>query len=86
MRAYFLAAAAFFFAGLAAPAAAALSRAAPRFFVSRALSFLCRIRRRIFIERRLSRLPIGPQYLFARDLSSDASSDATLIVTGARPC
>ena len=57
-------------AGFAAPAAAALSRAAPRFFAIRALSFRCRIRRRIFIERRLSRLPIGPQYLFASGLSS----------------
>jgi hypothetical protein len=73
MRAYFLAAA-FFFAGFAAPAAAALSRAAPRFFARRALSFLCRIRRRIFIERRLSRLPIGPQYLVAPDLSSRAAN------------
>ena len=89
---YFLAAA-FFFAGLAALAVAALSRWTPLFFASRALSFRCRVRRRIFIDRRLSLLPIGPQYLFASELSSQAVARAvntgtglSVIVTGGRPC
>ena len=55
-RRYFFGAAAFFFAGFAP--AAALSRPAVRFFARRALSFRCLVRRRIFIDRRLSRLPM----------------------------
>jgi hypothetical protein len=55
-RRYFFGAAAFFFAGFAP--AAALSRPAVRFFAMRALSFRCLVRRRIFMERRLSRLPM----------------------------
>src|SRR6185437_2649927 len=57
---YFLGAAAFFLAGFALGAAFPLP--AVFFFARRALSFLCRVRRRIFIDRRLSRRPMRSQY------------------------
>jgi len=55
---YFFAAGAFFLAGFAVAAALPCST---RFFARRALSFRCRVRRRIFIDRRLSRLPMRSQ-------------------------
>ena len=57
---YFFGAAAFFLAGFAL--AAAFSLPAVFFFAMRAFSFRCRVRRRIFIDRRLSRRPIRSQY------------------------
>ncbi len=58
---YFFAAGAFFaFAAGFAPAAALVPRLVRR-FVRRALSFRCAARRRIFIDFRLSRLPMGSQ-------------------------
>jgi len=57
---YFFGAAAFFLAGFAL--AAAFSLPAVFLFAVRAFNFRCRVRRRIFIDRRLSRRPIRSQY------------------------
>src|SRR5258707_13699352 len=51
-------------------AAGALTGAAGRLRFRRALSFFWLIRRRIFIERRLSRLPMGSNYCFAVPVST----------------
>src|SRR5665213_686339 len=67
---YFFGAAAFFLAGFALAAAAALLRPAARFLARRAFHFPCRTRRRIFIDRRLSRLPMRSQYWFGDGVSS----------------
>jgi hypothetical protein len=46
-----------------------------RFLARRAFNLPCRTRRRIFIDRRLSRLPMRSQYCFGGGLSSRDSPD-----------
>ena len=67
---YFFGAAAFFLAGFAL--AAAFSLPAVFFFAMRAFSFRCRVRRRIFIDRRLSRRPMRSQYPDSRAAVKEA--------------
>src|SRR5580693_8138882 len=68
---YFFGAAAFFLAGFAVVAAFFLP--AVFFLATRAFSFFCRVRRRIFIDRRLSRRPMRSQYPDSRAPVKDAS-------------
>jgi hypothetical protein len=70
---YFFGAAAFFLAGFAL--AAAFSLPAVFFFAMRALSFRCRVRRRIFIDRRLSRRPMRSQYPDSRAAVKDGRAE-----------
>ena len=77
---------ALFFAGLAAPAAGALSRAAPRFFARRALSFA------VGSDGDLHRAPVvssshRPEILVSPLGCQVASAiPSVIIVTGRRPC
>ena len=68
---YFFGAAAFFLAGFAV--AAAFSLPAVFFLAMRAFSFFCRVRRRIFIDFRLSRRPMRSQYPDSRAAVKDGS-------------
>ena len=68
---YFFGAAAFFLAGFAV--AAAFSLPAVFFLAIRPFSFFCRVRRRIFIDFRLSRRPMRSQYPDSRVAVKDGS-------------
>src|SRR5262245_31170574 len=80
-------AAPFFFDFAGAPAGAALLLRVPRFRLRRALYFFWLMRRRIFIERRLSRRPMRTEYWLAtsvsRRLGGDARRDDLLAVLDA---
>src|SRR3954471_25091322 len=70
---YFFGAVAFFLAGFAVTAAFSLPLPAVFFLAIRPFSFFCRVRRRIFIDFRLSRRPMGSQYPDSRAPVKDGS-------------
>ena len=82
---YFFGAAVFFLAaGLAV--AAAFSLPAVFFLAMRAFSFFCRVRRRIFIDFRLSRRPMRWQYPDSRRAVKDASRGRAKLRVSCKRC